>query len=259
MADPSGVLREDAGGVMRLVLDRPEKRNALTGVMYDALRMGLLAAEAQPAIRTVVIASSGPHFCAGNDIAEFAAMAEHRGDPGEVPALAFIRTLARFPKPLVAAVPGVALGVGATMLLHCDAVVVEAETRISAPFVRLGLTPEAGSSRLLPQRIGHARAFAVFALGEALTGAEAVDLGIANRCAAPGQAAAVAGDIAAQLAALPPTALSATKRLMRPADQIAAMLAAEEQLFLDCLRSPASTEAFRAFREKRPPDWRGMD
>ena len=166
-------------GVLEICFARPDKKNALTNAMYVAASAALEAAQTNDAVRVVMFTAEGGAFTAGNDLTEFAAIANGQSDQSQAHFL--IGALARATKPIVAAVPGLAVGVGTTMLLHCDLVYVAETARLSTPFVNLGLAPEAGSSYLMPARIGHLRAFAMFALGESVSGTEAVMLGLANR------------------------------------------------------------------------------
>jgi enoyl-CoA hydratase/carnithine racemase len=166
-------------GVMTLTLARPEKKNALSNAMYGVLADSLEAAEKDPAVRVVILQADGDSFTAGNDLQDFAAQATG-AFAGERHVLRFLKALANATRPLVAAVQGQAVGVGTTMLLHCDLVYVTPDARLTTPFVNLALVPEAASSWLLPARIGHARAYAMFALGEAIDGGTAVAWGIAN-------------------------------------------------------------------------------
>jgi enoyl-CoA hydratase/carnithine racemase len=194
----------------------------------------------------------GDSFSAGNDLADFASAAAG----GEAPAgSGFIQAIARFPKPLVAAVPGIAVGVGTTMLLHCDLVYVAIDARLTTPFINLALVPEAASSLLMPALIGHARAFAMFALGEGLTGAEAARLGLANAALPAAEVLSAARDAARRLAQRPAGAVMAAKKLMRQRDAILDQIHAEGAIFAERLRSPEAMEAFTAFREKRAPDF----
>src|SRR5712675_65934 len=170
---------EITGGVMTLTLQRPEKKNALTGAMYDALSDALVQAEADTSVRVILFQGDGDSFTAGNDLADFASQAKGESSV-DSPAHRFIDTISKVGKPLVAAVQGNAVGVGTTMLLHCDLVYLADNARLITPFVNLALVPEAASSWLLPARIGHARAYAMFALGEPLDAASAAACGLAN-------------------------------------------------------------------------------
>ena len=161
------VIREISGGVMTLTLARADKKNALSNAMYSALSDGLEYAEKDPAVRVVLFQGDGDSFTAGNDLADFSAQASGQ-DTGESQAFRFIGNLGKATRPLVAAVQGNAVGVGTTMLLHCDLVFLADTAKLMTPFVNLALVPEAASSWLLPARIGHVRAYAMFALGEPL-------------------------------------------------------------------------------------------
>jgi enoyl-CoA hydratase/carnithine racemase len=242
-----------ADGVLTLTLDRPDKKNALTDAMYRALADALEAAESDSAVRVILLRAEGEMFTAGNDVGEFAAVAMSGKGPQQV--LRFIGALPRATKPLVAAVQGRAVGVGTTLLLHCDYVVLAEDALLTTPFVGLALVPEAASSLLLPARIGHARAFGMFALGEAVNAADALAWGLANRVVPLAELNTVAADIARRLAAQPPGALATTKRLMRDAEAISAVMDIESAEFLARLKSPEAAEAFRAFAERRPPDF----
>jgi len=244
---------------MRLVLNRAAKKNALTNAMYGALTDALARAETDRSIRAVLFEAEGDVFCAGNDIGDFAAAAgDASGSRDAVRGFDFIFQLGRATKPYVAAVQGKAVGVGLTMLLHCDLVFVAEEATLSAPFVNLALVPEAASSLLLPARIGHARAFAMFALGEAVDGKTAAAIGLANAAVPRADVRARALAAAQALAAQPLDAVCATKRLMRDAEQIGAVMKREAVSFAERLKSAEAVEAFRAFAERRAPDFRQL-
>ena len=245
---------EVADGIMTLTISRPEKKNALTGAMYDAMSDGLERAETDSAVKVVLFQGDGDSFTAGNDLADFASQA--RGDnSGDSPAHRFILNLGKAKKPLVAAVQGNAVGIGTTMLLHCDLVYLADNARLSTPFVNLALVPEAASSWLLPARIGHARAYAMFALGEPLDAATAVTCGLANAAVPVAELRKKAMDAAITLTKRPAGSLSLTKKLMRDHERIAAQIAEEGQLFKERLQTPEAREAFTAFAERRPPDF----
>jgi enoyl-CoA hydratase/carnithine racemase len=240
-----------ASGILTLTLNRPEKKNALTGAMYAALGEAIEAADADPQIRCVLVQANGDSFTAGNDLSEFAAV--NRGD-GERPDFnPLLRALAGATIPIVAAVQGRAVGVGTTMLLHCDLVYVAEDALLSTPFVNLALVPEAASSVLLPARMGHVRAFSMFALGDVVDGRTAVAWGLANAVVPGDQLRARARAAAEAIAARPPAAVRITKRLMRDRDGIAARMAEETTHFRAQLASEEAREAFAAFREKRAP------
>ncbi|MDP4024407.1 enoyl-CoA hydratase-related protein [Methylobacterium sp. NEAU 140] len=240
------------GGVRLITLDRPEKKNALTGAMYDALRDALVAADASENIGAVVFAGQPGVFSAGNDLADFVGQAE-RGF-SEAPALQFIRQLARTRTPMVAAVDGIAVGIGATLTLHCDLVYASPAARLRLPFVELGLVPEAASSYLLPLRIGRLRATELLLLSEALDADGAQALGLVNAVIPADMLVEHAVAQAGRLAALPRGALAASRKLIR-GDQAAveAALEAEAAAFDAQLRSPESQERLRAFLSRAKP------
>lgn len=242
------------GGVLELRMDWPEKRNALTRPMYTALAEALEAAADNPAVRSVLLYGSGDGFCAGNDLADFVSGAAPLSE--DSPSRRFLRAIATHPKPIVAAVQGNAVGIGTTMLLHCDLVVLADGARLLLPFVRLGLVPEAASSLLLPRLAGHQRAAEMMLLGEPLDAATAREVGIANRVVAPAALMETARGLAVKLAAQAPTALRLTKALLK-GDQaeVAARMEEEGRLFTAQLQSDELKEAVAAFFEKRAPNF----
>ena len=244
---------KEEDGVLEITFARPDKKNALSNAMYRAAREALESAQTNKAVRAVLFSAEGDAFTAGNDLSDFANVAN--GQAGERQAHPFIEALGRAEKPIVAAVPGLAVGVGTTMLLHCDLVYVTENVKLSAPFVNLGLVPEAASSMLLPARIGFVRAFAVFALGESISGAEAVALGLANKMLPKDELLKTARADAKKLAQKPPGSLVSTKKLMRDVAALLARMDAESLIFGERLKSDEAREAFRAFAERRPPDF----
>ncbi|HUB65653.1 MAG TPA: enoyl-CoA hydratase-related protein [Methylocella sp.] len=239
---------EREGAVLCVIFDRPEKKNALTGAMYLAATEALQDADRDPAIGAVLFAGSGGLFTAGNDIADFRAAP---GEPKDFPAFVFIKALAACETPLVAAIEGIAIGIGATMMLHCDLVYVAPETMFRLPFVDLGLVPEAASSLLLPRRIGMAMAAEFLLLGEAFGADEALRLGLANAIVPASELWGVAIGRAGQLAAKPRAALAATRRMMRgEARDIQARIEEEARLFSIAMRSDEARAAFAAFLGK---------
>lgn len=253
MSDYIRVVIEDH--VMRLILARPEKKNALTNAMYVALAAALASAETDPSIRAVLFEAEGDAFTAGNDLGDFAAVAAGTMQRSEMKSHDFLAALARGQKPYVAAVQGLAVGVGVTMLMHCDLVYVAEDAPLSTPFVNLAVVPEAASSWLIPARIGHARAYAMFALGEPVDGRTAAAMGMANLALPAGEVRAKALAVAKTLAKKPIGALQATKKLMRDATAIAAVMAREAEIFGARLQTAEAAEAFRAFAERRPPNF----
>ena len=239
------------GGVLHLVLDRPAKKNALTRAMYAALADALDAAASDDAVRTVVLSGAGGVFTAGNDLGDF--LLDPPTGP-ESPVFRFLRAASTFPKPLVAAVDGPAVGIGTTVLLHCDLAYAAPDARFRMPFVDLGLVPEAASSLLLPRVAGPMRAANWLLFGETFSAADALAAGLVTEVVANPTARAL--DRAHTLAAKPPQAVRLTKQLLRRADAAAVQetILAEGALFTERLASPEAQEAFTAFFEKRPPD-----
>jgi enoyl-CoA hydratase/carnithine racemase len=242
-------------GVMRITLARPEKKNALTQAMYVAVGEALTRAEGDPAVRVVVIEAEGDAFTAGNDIADFAAIATGARSREQMQTHIFLEALARGTKPYVAAVQGLAVGVGVTMLMHCDVAYVAEDARLSTPFVNLALVPEAASTWLIPARIGYARAFQLLALGEPIDGKSAAAMGLVTAALPAAEVRAKALATAKVLAAKPAGALQATKKLMRDPAAMLAVMAREGEAFGHRLHTAEAAEAFRAFAERRPPDF----
>ena len=239
---------------MTLTLNRLDKKNSITVAMYAALADALDAADADPAVRVVVIQGHETIFSAGNDIGDFLNGPQATA---ESPVFRFLRGISTFRKPVVAAVCGPAVGIGTTLLLHCDLVYAGDNAAFSVPFVNLGLCPEAASSLLLPQRLGYGRAAEALLLGEPFMAEAALEVGLVNRIVPPSEATSLAQRQARKLAVKPLVSLIETKRLMKQAlaPQVAERMAEEGALFGRMLREPAAREAFSAFMEKRHPDF----
>ncbi|MCV0413846.1 MAG: enoyl-CoA hydratase/isomerase family protein [Brevundimonas sp.] len=242
-----------ANGVLTLTFDRPDKKNAITDNMYEVLANELESAETDSAVRAIVIRSEGDLFTAGNDVSEFARAA--MSGMGLVNVGRFIVALARATKPLVGAVQGKAVGVGTTLLLHCDHVILADDAQLTTPFVNLALVPEAASTMLLSDRIGHARAYTMFALGQPVGATEALAWGLANQVVSRADLDATAATVAAKLAAQPLGALMATKKLMRDAAVIQRHIEVEGEIFAAAIKTPEAQEAFMAFAQRRAPDF----
>ena len=240
--------------VATIEIARPEKKNALTQVMYTTMADALIAAQADPAVRAVLITGQPGCFTSGNDLEDFM---QRPAMDGVSPVLRFMQALLACDKPVVAAVTGAAVGIGTTMLLHCDLVYVSDEARLAMPFVSLGLVPEFASSLLIPGLLGAVRATEKLMLGEPFTGSDAVDCGIANAVLPAAEVVNHARRMAERFNALPPAAVQETKRLMRAPQraQVLAVIKAENELFAQRLRSPEAKEAFQAFFQKRRPDF----
>lgn len=244
-------------GVTHIRIDRVEKKNALTRHMYLGLADALVHADADRGVRVVLLSGNGGDFCAGNDMADFDAPL---GDDEQHPSMVFLEALHSMRKPLVAAVQGWAVGIGATMLLHCDLVYASEDARLLFPFVNLGLTPEAGSSLVLPRLMGQQRAAEVLLLGEPLAAAKARDYGLVNEVLAGDALITRAREVAAKLAAKPPQALRETRELLAVSrDEVIACMSREAEVFKQRLTSDEAAEAFAAFAEKRPPDFSRFD
>lgn len=253
MSDP--ILLHTHAGLLTVRLNRPEKKNALTRQMYAQLAEALLAADADSEVRAVLLTGSSECFTSGNDVGDFL---ERSPADAESPALCFMRALFDMRKPVVAAVAGPAVGIGTTMLLHCDLVYVSRDARLQMPFVKLGLCPEFASSRILPRLLGRTRAAQLILLGEAFNGEQAVAWGIANEYLESGEATlARARDVALQLTRLAPAAIADSKRLMCSSEreELWQVIEAESELFAQRLRSPEAVEALSAFMERREADF----
>jgi enoyl-CoA hydratase/carnithine racemase len=244
------ILISNEGPVRKIRMNRPDKKNALTLAMYDAMAAALEEADTADGVRCVLIAGAPDVFCAGNDLNDFVTMAR-RGGLG-TPIIRFLHALARCRKPLVAAVGGAAVGVGATMLLHCDQVIATDSAVLLTPFVSLGLLPEAGSSLIAPRLMGHARAFSLLVMGKPLSAAEAKDAGIVNAVVPPGELEAHALNVAREIAALPPESVLAARALMRGSvDEIVARIDEEAEAFKARLASPEAQKALAAFLSRK--------
>jgi enoyl-CoA hydratase/carnithine racemase len=241
-------------GVATLTFNRPDKKNAITGEMYEAIVRHLREVSADKAVRAVLFTGAGSAFTAGNDLKDF-------GDPKfarlDSPVLSFMQALATFDKPVVAAVNGMAIGIGVTMLLHCDLVYVAEGAMFSMPFVNLGLVPEFGSTLLLPMAAGRVSAAEKLLLGRPFNAAEALAMGIANAVLPPAELLAHAQGIARSFNALPQGAVRDTKKLLRQAQAtlVQDAILREAGVFGSRLAGPEAREAIAAIREKRPPDF----
>jgi enoyl-CoA hydratase/carnithine racemase len=245
-------------GVATIEIARPEKKNALTLAMYQAMADALNAARDDAAVRAVLITGQPGIFTSGNDIEDFMSRPPGQGSHMmDSPVAQFMRALFEFDKPVVAAVTGAAIGIGTTMLLHCDLVYVADDARLATPFVSLGLVPEFASSLLVPQLMGHRRAAEKLLLGDPFGAEQAVECGIANAVLPAAEVVNHARRMAERFNALPPGAVRDAKRLMRAPQRelIAGTIRTEGELFAARLRSPEAMEAFQAFFQKRKPDF----
>lgn len=248
------ILTHSADGILTITFNRPDKKNAITTAMYQAMADALRAADADPAIRVILFAGGPQVFTAGNDIEDFL---RHPPDAVDHPALLFLSQLSRAGKPLLAAVRGAAVGIGTTLLLHCELVYAAEDARFSLPFTQLGLCPEAASSYLLPRVAGYQRAAEKLLLGEPFSAQDAREMGLVNQVLPNSEVQAFAQQQAAKLAALPPNAIRLTKQLLKSSQATAvdAKMAEEFRHFGVLLVSDEAREAFTAFLERRKPDF----
>ena len=248
------ILTHIEAGVMTITLNRLARKNSITSAMYSLLADALAQAATDDAIRVAVLQGHETVFSAGNDIGDFL----NKPPAGlDSPVFRFLRGIATFPKPLVAAVCGPAVGVGTTMLLHCDLVYAGDNAAFSMPFVNLGLCPEAAASLLVPRMFGYHRAAEALLLGEPFMAEAALEVGLVNRVVPPMEANGVAASIARKLSAKPPSSLAETKRLMKKEllQQVLVQMDEEGASFGRMLGEPAAKEAFGAFMDKRKPDF----
>ena len=245
---------ERRGGVLAITLDRPERRNAITVTMYAALADAIAGAFEDGETRVISIRGEGQDFAAGNDLADFLEPVER---DEEIPVWRLLRALAECEVPIVAAVHGNCVGIGTTMLLHCDLVIADETARFSMPFVDLALVPEAASSLLLPRLAGRRRAARCLLLCEAFGADEAQAMGLISHCVPQGQLDAKLDELVTTLLAKPPEALRLTQRLLRrgATDEILERMKLESSLFAERLSSPEVKEAISAFFEKRRPNF----
>lgn len=236
------------GQTLEISFNRPDKMNAITRAMYAGLASNLNEAAGDFGVRCVVITSQGDHFTSGNDIGDFMSNPPTESDSDVAK---FLGALLEFPKPLLAAVKGNAIGVGTTMLLHCDVVVAGPTAKFSMPFTSLGLVPEAGSSMLFPQLVGHQRAAKIFLTGESFSASDAREMGLVGEIADDPRTKAL--EIAEKIAQQPPQAVINTKALMKAGkhDATAAVMRAEFEIFALALQSEEAAEAFMNFMSKR--------
>lgn len=241
------------GASLEIHLDRPEKKNAVTGAMYAAMAEAMFAAEAQADVVSIMFAGRGDGFCAGNDLADFLSTPM----TADAPVLAFLKAISTTSKVMIAAVQGPCVGIGATLLLHCDHVVAAPSARLAFNFVKMALVPEAGSSLLLPRAVGRLKAAELMLLGEPVLADEALRLGLVSRVVGEGEQLEAARAFAERLEALPPDALMATRRLLNASSRtVEARIAEEVGVFGKQLKSPEFKEAVAAFMQKRPPNFK---
>ncbi len=248
------IISRRRGGTALLQINRPEKKNALTVEMYSALCDGLDAAEGDPSVRVHLIIGTADCFTAGNDLTDFLNDPPH---DERSPVFRFLRSVSSLRKPLVAGVTGPAVGIGTTLLLHCDIVIAGESSRFQMPFTRLGLCPEAGSSVLLPLSAGPRLAAELLLTGKSFNARKAAEAGLVNEFVPDGEVHETAMSFADDIAALPPGSVQLTKKLLRGpvASEVQEAIGAEGRHFVERLGSAEAKEALNAFVEKRPPDF----
>lgn len=241
------------GSCLEIHLNRPDKKNAITNAMYAAMADAMTAAAANPAVRSIVFAGHGASFCSGNDLQDF--LQAPPKNPSS-PVLRFLDCIAATPKVMIAAVHGHCVGIGATLLLHCDYVAADPTTSLQYSFVKMALVPEAGSSLLLPRAVGRLKAAELLLLGDKIPAGEALSLGLVSRVTAEGDQLTAARAFAARLDALPPEAIAATRKLLNADRQtVSARMAEEITAFQHRLASSEFREAVEAFMQKRAPNF----
>lgn len=241
-------------GILTIEFNRPDKKNSITAAMYQMMADAIQDGEEDRAVRVLLFCGKPEIFTAGNDLEDFM---NTKSDVADRPVAQFIRNLSLAAKPVIAAVSGMAIGIGVTMLLHCDQIYAARGAKFSMPFAKLGLCPEFASSRLLPRIVGYQRAAELLFFGEPFTAEQAFDMGLVNKVLPAGELMPYARARAAGLAALPPTSLRVTKQLLkaRHLDAVTEQIALENRHFSAMLQAPAAKEAFAAFYERRKPDY----
>jgi enoyl-CoA hydratase/carnithine racemase len=249
------ILTSKANGILTIEFNRPEKKNAITSAMYQTMADAIKDAEGDAAVRAIVIQGKPEVFTAGNDLDDF--LKNSSAELGDRPVAQFMRALSSATKPVVAAVAGNAVGIGTTLLMHCDLVYAGDNAKFAMPFTQLGLCPEFASSMLFPAMVGYPRAAEKLLLGEAFGAEEAYDMGLVSKVVPVAELAELAHHQAAKLVALPASSLRVTKRLMKGAqmEAINARMTEENKHFGEMLMAKEAKEAFTAFFEKRRPDF----
>lgn len=249
------VYLEQHGPILQVIIDRSEKKNALTFAMYESLIRALSDADKDPSVKVVMLSGNGGAFTAGNDLQDFVTATT---EPDRLSAAGdFLKAISSLKKPIIAAVDGLAIGIGTSMLLHCDLVYCSASAVFQLPFTRLGVVPEGGTSLLLPKNLGHRVAFELLALGEPFDGSRALNLGIVNEVVSEESALDKAMQVAEQMLMLPPNALLNCKALLKAPVQSSLQQIIDQEMaqFRDALQAPESHEAIAAILEKRVPNF----
>jgi enoyl-CoA hydratase/carnithine racemase len=248
------ILASKQNGILTIEFNRPDKKNSITSSMYQMMADAIKDGEADSSVRVILFRGKPEVFSAGNDLDDFL---NAREDLAERPVAQFLRNLSTASKPVIAAVSGMAIGIGVTMLLHCDQIYAAEHTKFSMPFAKLGLCPEFGSSKLLPEMIGYPRAAELLFFGESFFAEQAFEMGLINKILPAADLLPYAYAQAAKLVVLPASSLRTTKRLMkaRLTESVVAQMFEENTYFSAMLQSPEAKEAFTAFFERRKPDF----
>ena len=243
----------DENFIRVITLRRPEKKNAITHDMYSAMTAAIDSAQNDPAIRCLIITGGSGVFTAGNDLEDFIATATTESGPfGSSPAIKFLYSLAHNTKPIIAAVDGIAVGIGTTLLFHCDYVLASSTATFSTPFIHLGLVPEGASSLLMPRTMGHQRAFAMLVMGRKASAEEAREAGFVNVVVAPGHTEAEAHKVAREIVALPAEAVAISRKLIKlPPEDLTRRIDQEGHLFGERMKSKEAMSAFKAFFSRK--------
>jgi len=241
-------------GILTIEFNRPDKKNSITSAMYQTMADAIKDGEADPAVRVILFCGKPDVFSAGNDLEDFM---NAKDDLQERPVAQFLRNLGTAAKPVIAAVSGMAIGIGVTMLFHCDQIYAAEHTKFSMPFAKLGLCPEFGSSKLLPEMIGYPRAAELLFFGESFFAEQAYEMGLINKILPAADLLPYAYVQAEKLVVLPASSLRVTKQLMkaRHTEAVVAQMYEENVHFSAMLQSPEAKEAFTAFFERRKPDF----
>lgn len=249
------IIVEDEGSTRTITMRRPEKKNTLTQEMYLAMSEAIDGAQSNPAIRCLILTGRSGVFTAGNDIGDFLKAATEKHD-GARPrnAVIFLQSLVHNTKPIVAAVDGIAIGIGTTMVFHCDYVVASTTASFSSPFIQYGLVPDGATSLLVPQMVGHQRAFSMLVMGRPMTAEDAREAGLVNMVVSPGHAVVEAKKVAREICALPADAVAIARKLLKlPTEDLVRRIGQEDHFFGERMRSPEAIAAFQNFfsRKKR--------
>jgi len=247
------IIVTDQESIRTIVMRRPEKKNALSEEMFAALSEAITSAQSNADVRCLILTGRSGVFTAGDDIEDFVAIASETSETTKPRAsVLFLQALVHNRKPLIAAVDGIAVGMGATMVLHCDYVVASTTASFSSPFIQYGLVPEGASSLLLPRMAGHQRAFAMLVMGRSLGAEEAREAGFVNSVVPPGHALNEAQKVARDIVALPPDAVAISRNLLKlPKEDLLRRIGQEEHLFVERMRTPGVLAALRSFLSRK--------